>query len=113
MKDKLLTMKNKEFVFSCIDILIENGRFSDLDKLTDSSFCKNRFDMNFCILQEVPIVGNIPEDYFFDHNHNRRYYPKAVMVNNKRYIVCNDWYYKTRSTTRDTRTAFVNWVLGY
>lgn len=111
MREKLLEMKNKDFVYRCIDILITKSRKDDIEMLTKPTYCKQRFDMNYAILQEVPLYGTIPEIYFKDHCLNRRYYPQPIMAFGKRYIVCNDWYYKTKGNTRDTRTNFVDWVL--
>ena len=111
MKEKLLGMKNKDFVYNCLNILITKGRKDDITKLANSNYCKTRFDMNFAILQEVSLYGEIPERDFKDHCLNRRYYPQPIIAFGKRYIVCNDWYYKTKANTRDTRTNFVNWVL--
>ena len=110
MKDKLLQMKNKDFVYKCLNIMIEAGRNVDLEKLTDPNFCKNRFDMNYAILQEVSLEGEIGQKTFRDHCLNRRYYPQPIIAFGKRYIVCNDWYYNTKNK-RDTRTGFVTWVL--
>ena len=59
MREKLLEMKNKDFVYKCLDILISKGRKDDIAKLTDSYFCKSRFDMNFSILQDTsPATSN-------------------------------------------------------
>ena len=107
MREKLLLMKNKEFAYKCLSILIEAGRKEDFEKLTDDRFCKRNFDMNYPIISEVPLYGEIPQRDFRDHCLNRRYYPQPIIAFGKRYIVCNDWYYNTR----DTRTDFVNWVL--
>ena len=112
MREILLNMKNKDFAYKCISILIAKNRQEDIERLTEPSFCKTRFDMNFAILQEVPLYGVIPEADFMDHRHNRRYYPQPIIAFGKRYILCNDWYYKNKSNQRDTRTDFVNWILA-
>lgn len=65
--------------------------------------------MNYPILQEVNRVGSINSEMFLDHAGNRRYYPDTIIFNDKRYIVCNDWYY---GGTRDTRSAFARWCLS-
>ena len=111
MREQLLDLKNKDFVYKCLDILISQRRKDDIFMLTNPSFCKTRFDMNYSILHEVPLYGEIPERDFKDHCLNRRYYPQPIIAFGKRYIVCNDWYYKTKCNTRDTRSNFVDWVL--
>ncbi len=111
MKEKLLMMKNKDFIYKCLEILIRDEREDDINKLTDPCFCKDKFDMYYAIIQEVSLYGEIPEKDFRDNCLNRRYYPQPVIAFGKRYIVCNDWYYKTKANNRDTRTNFVNWVL--
>ena len=111
MKEKLLELKNKDFVYKCLDILITQRREDDFVMLTNPNFCKLRFDMNFAILQEVPLYGEIPEREFKDRCLNRRYYPQPIIAFGKRFIVCNDWYYKTKVNKRDTRSNFVEWVL--
>jgi len=106
----MLKLKNKEFVFHCLEHLKKNSNLSDekLASLTNKIFCKDKFDMNYPILQEVNFAGSINKERFLDHNGNRRYYPDTIIINNKRYIVCNDWYY---GNTRDTRSAFARWCL--
>ncbi len=112
MREILLSLKNKDFIFQCLELLIKSQRKKDIESLTDKDFCKHRFDMNYAILQEVSIVGSIPNKDFLDHCGNRRYYPQPVSAFGKRYIVCNDWYYNTKINMRDTRTDFVNWVIN-
>lgn len=107
MRENLLRMKNKAFAYKCLNILIEAGRKEDFERLTDHDFCKRNFDMNYPIIFEVSLHGEIPQTDFRDHCLNRRYYPQPIIAFGKRYIVCNDWYYNIR----DTRTNFVNWVL--
>lgn len=111
MKEHLLALKNKDFAYKCINILIEKERKLDIELLKDVNFCKRNFDMNFAILQEVPPYGNIPEDFFKDSRLNRRYYPQPIIAFGKKYIVCNDWYYNNKVNQRDTKSHFVNWVL--
>lgn len=111
MREQLLALKNKDFIYQSLSILIANNRKFYIEKLTECDFCKKRFDMNLAILQEVSPSGSISEKDFSDNSGHRRYYPKPICAFGKRYIVCNDWYYKSTSTTRDTRTNFVDWIL--
>lgn len=101
-------MKNKEFAYECIHLLIKKGQTECIEHLIDRDYCKRHFDMNYPILQEVSPVGTIDLSMFTDHAGNRRYYPQPIQYNGKRYILCNDWYYGTQ---RDTRTDFIEWVL--
>lgn len=111
-KNNLLKLKNKDFIYCCLNILNDAKRFNDIELLTKSSICKERFDMNFSVLKKAPSIGSIDEGFFRDNAGNRRYYPAPIILGvNNRYIVCNDWYYNLKSSTRDTRTRFVNWVL--
>lgn len=108
-KEQLMKYKNKDFAFSCIKILVSQGRKTDLEKLTNPAFCKTKFDMNYAILQEVPGENFSDVSYYFDNNGNRRYYPEIMELFGKHYILCNDWYY---GKNRDTRSDFVRWVLS-
>lgn len=108
--DEILNLKNKDFVFKCLYILREKNRKEDIDRLTDVDFCKTRFNMYYAILQEVNFDIN-DEKIFMDNCGYRRYYPDIVTLFNKKYIVCNDWFYNNKTNTRDTRTPFVRWVV--
>ena len=111
MREMLLSLKNKDFAFRCISILISKGRERDIEYLKDKDFCKSRFDMNYPILREVNLNGVIQESCFLDSSMNRRYYPNTIIAFGRRYIVCNDWYYNNKVNLRDTKSNFVNWVL--
>lgn len=110
--EQYLTLKNKDFAFKMITLLIRKNQPQNLQLLTDPNFCKTKFDMNYPVLQEVPQVGSVPKEMFMDSAGNRRYYPEPISAFGTRYILCNDWYYKGKSSQRDTRTNFVNWVLS-
>jgi hypothetical protein len=101
-------MKDEEFTYECIQLLIKKGRIENIEHLADRDYCKRRFDMNYPVLQKVSPMGTIDSSMFTDHAGNRRYYPLPIQYNGKHYIPCNDWYYGTH---RDTRTDFVEWVL--
>ena len=108
---EVLKLKNKDFAFHCLEQLkkCSNISYEKMARLTNKSFCKDKFDMNYPVLQEVNYVGSINSEMFLDHAGNRRYYPDTININDKRYIVCNDWYY---GGTRDTRSAFAIWCLS-
>ena len=108
--DEILKLKNKDFVFRCLYILSEKNRKEDVERLTDVDFCKNRFNMYYAILQEVKFDIN-DERIFMDNCGHRRYYPDVITLFDKKYIVCNDWFYNNKTNTRDTRTPFVRWVV--
>ena len=108
--DEILKLKNKDFVFRCLYILNEKNRKEDIEKLTDVDFCKNRFNMYYAILQQVNFEIN-DEKLFMDNCGHRRYYPDIITLFDKKYIVCNDWFYNNKSNPRDTRTPFVRWVV--
>ena len=107
----MLKLKNREFIYACLQILMNKNHKSDFDILVNSNECKRRFDMNYAILQKVCDFGSIDKSYFLDATGNRRYYPNTITFQGVRYIVCNDWYYEGKSNNRDTRTDFLNWVL--
>ena len=109
--NEMLKLKNKDFAFRCLEALIKSPNLTDekVLKLTNRAFCKDKFDMNYSILQEVNLTGSIHNDMFNDHAGNRRYYPNTILIKGKRYIVCNDWYY---GSTRDTRTEFLKWCMN-
>ena len=109
-KEELLELKNKEFIFACLDILKTMSNVDYISVLTNPDECKRRFDMYYPVLQEVPILGSIAREYVTDTTGHRRYYPNTFTVNGRRFVVCNDWYYVTKANRRDTRTDFVNWI---
>lgn len=108
--DEMLKLKNKDFVFKCLSILHQKNRKEDIAKLTDVDFCKNNFNMYYAILQEIKFDIN-NEQIFMDNCGHRRYYPNVITLFDKKYIVCNDWFYNNKSNPRDTRTPFIHWVL--
>lgn len=108
--DEILKLKNKDFVFKCLYILSERNKTYEVEKLTDVDFCKDNFDMNYAVLQEVDFY-TIDEKVFMDNSGYRRYYPDIITLFDKKYIVCNDWFYNNKSTQRDTRTPFIKWVV--
>ena len=108
--DEILKLKNKDFVFKCLYILSERNKKYEVEKLTDVDFCKDNFDMNYAVLQEVDFY-TIDEKIFMDNCGYRRYYPDIITLFDKKYIVCNDWFYNNKSTQRDTRTPFIRWVV--
>mgnify|MGYP000580648504 CR=1 FL=1 len=67
--NEVLKLKNKNFVFYCLEQLKKSGNLSDekLVKLTSKNFCKDKFDMNYPVLQEVNYIGNINREMFLDH----------------------------------------------
>lgn len=110
--ESLMKLKNKEFVFQCLSglAITDSLKEEQFQRLTNKIFCKDKFDMNFPIIIEVnPSTINNAELYR-DAAGNRRYYPDSITINNKTYIVCNDWYY---GKTRDTRSKFVKWCLAF
>lgn len=78
--NEVLKLKNKKFAFHCLEQLKKSGNLSDdkLVKLTSKNFCKDKFDMNYPVLQEVNYIGNINREIFLDHAGNRRYYPDTI-----------------------------------
>ena len=108
--DEILKLKNKDFAFKCLYILSEENKKYEVEKLTDVDYCKDNFDMNYAILQEVDFY-TIDEKVFMDNSGYRRYYPDIITLFDKKYIVCNDWFYNNKSTQRDTRTPFIRWVV--
>ena len=109
MLDYLFELKNKEFIFACLNLLKEKGLLTDenIKIMTNSDTCHRKFCFQYPILCEVPSVGSISREMFMDATGNRRYYPQPYQINGKRYIVCNDWY---NGKIRDNRTPFVDWI---
>lgn len=76
--ESLLKLKNEDFAYRTLQVLIENGWKDKLTMLTDLEYCKRNFDMHFPVLQKVSSTGAIPEELFFDHNGNCRYYSTPI-----------------------------------
>lgn len=110
-RDPLLSLRNKEFAFACIDMLKTSSTLeTDLACLLDSNFCKLNLKHSFAILKDA--TGKTSEEIralVRDSHGNRRYYERVLMANNRTYVISNDWY-GLGMHGRDNRTPFVNWV---
>jgi hypothetical protein len=107
--EDFLQLKNKDFIFSCLDLLKSKDKLTEsvLLNLTSASYCHRRFTCMYPILVEVSFVGTIDRRVFLGGTDNRRYYPEKYYIKNRAFIVCNDWYYSKR---RDNRTPFIHWL---
>lgn len=112
--EELLKLKNKDFIYTCLDYLANNKEKSKeaFELLTDTDVCKRKFDMNYAILQEVSAFDTLALELYLDSAGYRRYYPEPYVTEGKRFLICNDWYYNTKTGKRDTRSEFLDWVLG-
>jgi hypothetical protein len=113
MIENLSKMSNKQFIFTCLDMLIKAGAFTekDINLLANRDLCSSNFLCRFSVLQEVPILGQVSLDYCNDNTGHRRYYPEKYMIGNKAYIVTNHWYGPQKSNP-DNRTPFMQWVMN-
>ncbi|MCI8654535.1 MAG: AAA domain-containing protein [Clostridia bacterium] len=60
------------------------------------------------ILIDVTPYINDGVDYYRDEI-SRRYYKDTIEINDKKYIISNDWYYKTHNDL-DNRTPYLNFI---
>lgn len=113
MIELLSKMPNKKFAFTCLDMLNEAGKFTEknINLLSNKDYCSSNFLCPFAILYEVPIIGEIPNDYYNDSSGRRRYYPERYIIGKKAYIVTNHWYGPQKSNP-DNRTPFMRWVMS-
>ena len=108
-ENTMYLLKNKDFIFRCLEILTHSNCPADLwlKVLLSSDTCHNLFSMQYPILQEVSRLGSVQKEMFLDCCGRRRYYPDIFKFDDRQFIVCNDWYYGNR---RDTRTPFIKWI---
>lgn len=94
MFEKLSKMSNKKFVFTCLDMLKDNGKLTEknIEILSDKDFCSRNFFCRFAVLSQVPILGEVLSDYYNDNSGHRRYYPEKYIIGEKAFIVTNHWY---------------------
>jgi len=88
-----------------LDLLTEET----LTVLTSRNLCNSKFGFLYPILQEVSTDGKVPIEMFMDSTKHRRYYPDIFKLDERRFIVCNDWYF---GKVRDNRTPFIHWLIG-
>lgn len=111
MIEKLSKMSNKQFIFTCLDMLKKEGKLNEknINLLSDKEYCSKKFLCRFAILSEVPILDEISNDYYNDNSGHRRYYPERYEIGEKAFIVTNHWYGPQKSNP-DDRTPFMQWV---
>jgi hypothetical protein len=109
----LFDLPNKEFAFECLNILIESNKLKDqhLETLLDKDKISRTMHCNytFPILREVSKDTYVSDEYRYENGY-ARYYPDVIFINNRAFIVSNDWYCKGKSNKRDNRTPFVRWI---
>lgn len=113
MIELLLTLSNKKFIFTCLDILKEAEKLTEknINLLLDKDYCSTNFLCSFAILSEVPTLGEISSEYYSDNSGRRRYYPERYVIGERAFIVTNHWYGPQKSNA-DNRTPFMQWVLN-
>lgn len=71
---------------------INNSLSSEIiGKLCDYTYCNKTFRMRYEILREIKYINDV-EDLRKDHNGYDRYYAKVYLFNNKKYLLCSQWY---------------------
>lgn len=111
---KLLSkMTNKQFIFTCLNMLNKAGRLTEknINLLSNRDYCSTNFLCPFAILSEVPTLGEISNKYYNDNSGHRRYYPERYVMGEKAYIVTNHWYGPKKSNP-DNRTPFMQYVMN-
>lgn len=115
--NKILNLKNKKFAEECINILKDiNISDENIDVLLDvektNNNLKSIYSYTYSILKEVSVNGIITNEMRME-NGNLRYYPDRYFINERAYLLCNDWYYPSigKKNVKDNRTPFLNWVL--
>lgn len=111
--DNFLKLENKDFSFNCITLLRElKVNDEELRVLIDLDELKRTLGRNatycFPILKEV--IPDVSLSALILVNGYQRYYDRIFILNNKKYIISNDWYYKNKVVTNDNRTPFLKYV---
>ncbi|MBU3188324.1 hypothetical protein K9O30_02955 [Clostridium bowmanii] len=113
MIEILSRMPNKQFIFTCLNILNKTGKLTEknINLLTNRDYCSANFLCRFAILSEVPTLDEVSKDYYNDNSGHRRYYPEKYAIGEKVFIVTNHWYGHEKSNP-DNRTPFMQWVMN-
>lgn len=108
--NKLLNLDNKEFAFKSIEIFKPYINSEILNILTTSELCNTYTKHLRPILVDVTesVIHN--EDInTLDQNGKSRYYSEYIEINEKFYIISNDWYYQTHNNY-DNRTRYLEFI---
>lgn len=103
-----MSLKNQDFAFETINILKEYVD-EELLRILCSSDESKKYTKHFrAILIDVTenIENNI--EYYKDEI-AARYYKEPIDINNRKYIISNDWYYKTHKDL-DNRTPYLEFI---
>lgn len=96
-------MKNKEFIFTFLEKL-KQLNFKDFNKFTDSEHTKDLCKLSYPILVDITGESNEIIKQKSRPVNSDVYYKKPFFeLNNKQYIVCNDW----KSWHRE---MLINWL---
>lgn len=106
--DYLLGLKNQEFAFETIGILKKYMNQSVLKILCSNDESKKYTKHFRSILLDVSEYINNGMDYYVGET-AKRYYKDTIEINNRKYIISNDWYYKTHHHF-DNRTPYLTFI---
>ena len=115
MEKSLESMPNKQFAYSCLQLLISNDKLDTgvINILTDEDECRELFQCSgkLAILKEVPLKCSDEEltTYCYDRTGRQRYYKEQIVAMGKAYVVTNHWYGPDK-TMPDNRTPFLMWT---
>lgn len=96
-------MKIGAFVQSSMKRLVYTKELSKemVAFLIDAKYCKNTFDINYPFLKKVEKDRPLSEQRKI--NGYYRYWADEVIIYGEKYIMCNDWYDRNR-------TSFIKWL---
>lgn len=109
-------LSNKDFAYSCINLLIENEAINsaEISLLTNGEQCAKRFcsSSGFPILIDVSGYADKEElgRLCCDKSNRQRYYTETISIFGRDYVITNHWYGPNKSMP-DNRTPFMKWVL--
>lgn len=115
MEKSLENMPNKQFAYSCLQLLIRNDKLDAgaINILTDEDVCREMFKCSgkLAILMEVPLNCSNEEltTYCYDNTGRQRYYKEHISTMGREFVVTNHWYGPDK-TMPDNRTPFLMWV---
>lgn len=109
--NELMKLDNREFVFTCLDIMKDNHLFNDvnLEILRNKDKCAQMFKHNAFhgILFRVDPEKN-KDDQRKDNSGNIRYYSDEYSINGVNYFVSQEW----RPDREDARRPFIDWIFS-
>lgn len=111
-REELMAMENKEFIFTCLGIMVRNGLWNahTVPILENREICSSKFRHNNIhgIVYRRPIAVTDEEfrEGMQDDAGRARYYSDTYRIDDEEYYVSSQW----RPDREEARGPFVDWI---